>query len=595
MSSGESQPFLAAKRETNRVNSVTPFGKNRRTPEDSSELEREQLRFFLSHGDLATLLSTLNPSLAWLPFLSEAKLVQNDRQLTGWIERNFQDAQAVKDVVANLRFFGAEAADILEFRLNRQADTLEPLLLKSWRLIIRHMRTARRGLLRNDWYEIAPRLRRGEFSPGLMESLVEVLCPQLRVGKRLSLADEDTNDSALPTQVSDLMSIDYEVDEGLTAEEILGAWPKRVPSEVFGSLLRRLTEALDATLEDATDVGVEGEKFGASDTDVPSVAPHEQNKFRTGFQVIVSVMAGLWERLAVPPGVEAIRFVEDWSRREYRLMRRLALFAAANTVVPGELAGSVLLSVPPGEIFLTSATVEVIRLVRARWGDLPSSTRELFLARLRAGPPREWYRADSDIDKLLDRCRFDMLGELERAGIALDHDSSVVLADVRARWRGWQLRPANQAGFHIWSEGARAITGDAGTLAQVPEENLVDQAEDLAETSGFLDGDAWQALCLSEPDRAVHGLQAAARKNEWPADLWRTLLWAQKEYAELATERCIGELLLAWPADTFVGIAPAVSWWLDQHAKTLSEEVLWPLWDKVARAVLAERKGAVHA
>ena len=37
------------------------------TPDNATAFEREQLGFFLSQGDLATMLATLNPSLAWLP------------------------------------------------------------------------------------------------------------------------------------------------------------------------------------------------------------------------------------------------------------------------------------------------------------------------------------------------------------------------------------------------------------------------------------------------------------------------------------------------------------------------------------------------
>ena len=58
--------------------------------------------------------------------------------------------------------FGPDMANILEYRLNAQIDRLPPLLAKCWRLIIRHMRTAKRGILQNEWYEIAPRIKRGE-------------------------------------------------------------------------------------------------------------------------------------------------------------------------------------------------------------------------------------------------------------------------------------------------------------------------------------------------------------------------------------------------------------------------------------------------
>ena len=152
---------------------VKPKAPNRRTPADATPFEREQLRFFLSGGDLAATLSEFNPSLAWLPYLSEMKLIQSERQLLTWIERNFADVNAVRDVVANIHFFGRETADFLEFRLNAQAADLQPLLVKSWAIIIRHMRTARVGFAQNEWFEIGPQLKRGDHSVPLLERLAK--------------------------------------------------------------------------------------------------------------------------------------------------------------------------------------------------------------------------------------------------------------------------------------------------------------------------------------------------------------------------------------------------------------------------------------
>ncbi len=133
-----------------------PKAVRKKTPADATPFERDQLRFFLSEGDLAATLSEVNPSLAWLPVLSEMQLIQSETQLIAWIERNFGDADAVRDVVANIHFFGPETANFLEYRLNAQAENLPPLLAKSWALIIRHMRTSKGGLAHNGWFDIVP-------------------------------------------------------------------------------------------------------------------------------------------------------------------------------------------------------------------------------------------------------------------------------------------------------------------------------------------------------------------------------------------------------------------------------------------------------
>ena len=116
------------------------------TPIDVTEFEREQLRFFLASSDMASLLGEMNPSLAWLPILAEMNLFQNDAALPLWVERNFNSVEAVREVLANIRFFKAESARILAYRLNQQHDRIEPLLAKCWELIVRHIRDAEPGL-----------------------------------------------------------------------------------------------------------------------------------------------------------------------------------------------------------------------------------------------------------------------------------------------------------------------------------------------------------------------------------------------------------------------------------------------------------------
>ena len=94
----------------------------KKTPSDATDFEREQLRFLLGRNDLTATLVEFNPSLAWLPILGEMKLIREETQLAPWIERNFASLEAIRDIAANIRFFGPETADILEFRLNREPD-----------------------------------------------------------------------------------------------------------------------------------------------------------------------------------------------------------------------------------------------------------------------------------------------------------------------------------------------------------------------------------------------------------------------------------------------------------------------------------------
>ena len=569
------------------IDPAQPKSARKRTPEDVTEFEREQLRFFLAGDDLATTLATINPSLAWLPVLSEMKLLENDTQLIVWVERNFADVDAVRDVVNNLHFFSPQAANFLEFRLKGQIGNLTPLLAKSWRLIIRHMRTAKRGLAQNEWFEISPQLKRGEHSAELLERLANSLRPKLKLSKRLSWYD---NEEKTPDRPTDLMAVDYEVDDGLSSSDVLAAWPETASADVDEALLLCLTSALTSTLADATDVGVEGtEGYSTSDADVPSVARHAQNEYRSGFQTITRVMAEVWTRLATKSPSKARAMAESWRHSSFRLLWRLALFAAVNPALPADFGANALAALPLREMFLSGSSVEIHRLIRARWPEFPKPKRAKILRRFREGPLRTWFRAGADVDRAVDHSRYEILSFMARDGFDIGAAGRTLLADISARYPEWQPKPAEQAGFHVWHEsGFRNVEGDADQLKNVPDDKLVAEAKKVATNADFRDGDNWQALCLSDPDRALRGLDAAASEGDWTAGFWEQLLWSRSAYADSGTETRIAQLLLEWPVGAFPLVSAAASSWLNDHAKSLPNDLLWPLWDRIADASLVE-------
>jgi hypothetical protein len=559
----------------------------KKTPADASEFEREQLRYFLSGDDLSATLATVNPSLAWLPWLSQMKLIQSEAQLIDWIQRNFADVDAVRDVVANLQYFTQETANFLEYRFNQQAESLSSLLRNSWALIIRHMRNSKKGVVLNEWFDIAPQLKRGEHGDVLLERLAQALRPTVNIKKRLSWYDKEEK---TPERSSDLMSIDYEVEDGISSSDVLAAWSETLSPETDGRLLDQLTLALSAALSDATEAGVESnESYSTSDTDVPSVAKHGQNEYRSGFQVIVRVMAELWTRLARKSPSMAVEFTKRWYLSPYRLMRRMAMFAATNAAVPASVAANMLLNLPLGEVFLTSSSVEVHRLIRARWNEIDSDKQASIVLRILEGPPREWFREGAEIDRHVDRTRFELLGDMEREGLPIGERAATLLNQIRSRWPQWVPKPAEQAGFQVWHEsGPRDTPGQPDKLKDVPDDRLVAEAKKIAAAADFMDNDRWQALCLGEPDRALRGLAAAASASDWPPSMWEQLLWSRTAYTEPETEKLIAQLLLDWPADSFAKISSAASSWLGEHVKTLPEALLWPLWDKSAEYSMVE-------
>ena len=554
---------------------------SKKTPEDASEFEREQLRFFLSQGDVAALLAEFNPSLAWLPVFFEMKLLQGEHQLFAWIDQNMSSIEAIADVSANIRFFGPDTASFIERRLNRASTASAPLLNKCWSLIVQHLRNSVRE---TDWFEIAPQLKKGEHSPDLLERLANVLRPKLKIGKRFGGWE-------LPADTpSDLMRIEYAVTDSVTADDVLTIWHKDCAPETDKELLTQLTTSLKNALSNATDAGVESEtKYSISDSDVPSVAPHSQNEYHSGFQLIVSVIAEIWTRLARKSPLDASAFIEQWFQSNFRLFRRLALFGAADANVSIDLAATSLESTPAGELFLTNSSVEAYRLILARWREFPRVSRDSILSRIYAGPPEDWFREHSEVDRAIDRARFDLLSYMKRSSLDIGANGQQLLAQIQGRWPEWETRPPERAGFHVWHEsGSGEPNSREDPFNDISDAILVIKAKDLAKASPFTRDDSWRELSTRDPDRALRGLEAAADRNDWPASYWENLLWARTAYHDGTTERLIAELLLRSTDDFFAKIVDAISSWLTEHTKSLDDALVWAIWDRIFSAPVGE-------
>jgi hypothetical protein len=551
------------------------------TPIDVSEYEREQLRFFLANSDMATLLSEMNPSLAWLPILAEMNLLQNDAALPLWVERNFNNVDAVREVVANIRFFKAESARILGFRLNDQRDKIDPLLAKCWQLIVRHIRNAQPGLVQNEWFEVLPRVKRGDLATDVLERVSSVLTPKLFVEERFGWYDEPGHKIERPT---DVFSIKYRVDEGVSEDDFFGVWPKTAPAATEEHLILMLTNSLSGVLADAIDIGVESNvTLSISDVDVPSVAAHEQNQYREGVLAIVRVMAELWSRLIQKNARTARDILREWERSDFRLVHRLALFAAAHPKVSPQQAADILIQLPQGELFLTNSQVEVHRLIRNRWAEFPPKRRGMIEKRIIEGPPADWFKEGADLSRPMDRYRFQLLVDLERSKVPMGREATELLRQIRERHSQWRDVEPEKVSFSMWQGSVTSAVGSKEKLSSVPSNQLIRAAKKAADEADFMEGDSWQGLCQEEPITAFRGIEDAPMSERWREWAWRPLLWAAANKVTDPDElNRIASLLAKWPkAAPFAETASGAAFWMDQVSDKLKARNLWAVWDLI--------------
>ena len=154
----------------------------------------------------------------------------------------------------------------------------------------------------------------------------------------------------------------------------------------------------------------------------------------------------------------AIQFVKRWGSSNYRLVRRLGSFRLPINPCPFFWRQTLSSFSPSGELFLTNSAVEVFRLLRARAAEFPVSKWKKIQKRIMDGPPRHSFREGAHIDRVVDRCRFDLLGRIVRSGIQISAEAQQLLNEINWRWPGWRMRPIEQAGFHVGT-GVNVFSG----------------------------------------------------------------------------------------------------------------------------------------
>lgn len=562
----------------------------------------ERVSELLRHGDASLLLSELNPPAAWLPLLRQQRIFDSGAVSPGaWIAARLNDPDMIRAAVAHPAFDERAVWDI-ESTLDQKRGELTQVRARAWEILL----SAKKPRADPDhgwsWYRQAPRIRAGGAGYEARRLVASLLRPRLRVERRLWLyqkpaepqADEPGNET-----LAAFMSLDFEPPKDVNSHEIVEGWPQVETSLV--RLLQTLERTLLDALEHAEDVGfVVG--YDRSDEDVPSVAPHAQNEYGTGFYPIVRVMADLWERLAQAAPKRALALSRPWSHAPFVLLRRLAIFAATNTVHPAADLAELIMGLDDKDFWVSGAQVELMRGLVARWDDFTPKARADIEARINAGIPRSLFSDDRfDAERwesVFDNSIYRRLGRLEAAGKRLGVESVTLMQQIAERHPKWRPSPGDEDDFQSWVRTSTGPAGDIALLKDVPDAALVGEALRIERERQFDQRDLWRLLCSSDPDRAFRGLSAEANAGNWIANAWRSLIWAADGSLEDTLKVEIADAVLAMPAAALGELIDTIAEWIRKHRAFLNGQEnngasrLWRLWDCVSQVVYADDTAA---
>jgi hypothetical protein len=556
-------------------------------PDSCGADELSRCAALLGHGDAAQLLGDLSPDPDWLPVLQERRIFLRERVHPGiWIGTRLDSPEMIRACIGLARL-SEESIWYIERAIENARETLSSVRLKAWQLILKWKRTPHQRDASHEWYGAARHIRRGDTGHDSRQIIRRMLQPRLEVSKAFRRVEEEAEHEE---SLRDLLSIGFDSSRHPPANEILNAWPQDLEREI--ALFRVLERALLETLEEASDVGYLYE-WDRANSDVPSIAPHQQNAHRSGFYPIVSALAGLWERISSRDRDKAREVVAAWMSSPYLLVRRLYLFAlCSDTTFTPQEAWAAVSTLDDRFMWTGDAQVEVMRLVAGRWSQFTPESRNTFEARVREGIPRTLLpaRAIGNGDEWIsvkESAAMKRLGRLRGVNPGISAESQTLLDEIAARHPRWVPSEGDRDAFSVWLESHWGPDGEPELLANVMDAALVAEAMRLQSERQFDQGDIWRMFCDSDPERALRGLKLEADAGRWEASAWRDLIWVATDKGDALVQLDLMESLANMAAALLIELVPAAASWVQKRRGLLTGDApnatrFLELWDKLA-------------
>ncbi|MBI5634785.1 MAG: hypothetical protein HZA15_15055 [Nitrospirae bacterium] len=273
------------------------------------------------------------------------------------------------------------------------------------------------------------RLQDGERSGSIVELIVELIAPRLKVEPFSDLQRTYHKPPKRPKRVEDLFSIS--LTSGFIADPVklgLGSITER-------SFLVSLSLAIDAAvvngLEIARRFGWDEERrfwqlgqlhrvyyLPTSDHD----GEYEPDRFHRGIAPSVKLLHAVVSRLVDIDILSAVRFVHQWKLRESPVHIRLwATMASDSRVTPADEAGTFLLSLDDRRFWDLHEFPEIAELRAKRFSEFSSQVQSALISRIRKRPPKNQWPKKIHTDRLKSERLYWALRELRRIEIAGAH------------------------------------------------------------------------------------------------------------------------------------------------------------------------------
>ena len=480
-----------------------------------------------------------------------------------------------------------KTAELDEIRSQAPNAIPGPSMRTLWRLLLTgRVKSSWRDL---DLYRWMDRLKREGLTTTLRMEFRELLAAQVALKQPFRWGHEGENTDG-PTSIKQLVGWELvlaadHVNSALQTTDN-ASWATALPL-LLDELQRLLCDALDLRRE----LGEGDDHSDGSHWDLPSIAPHWQNRSFHEWVILIELLRDAWLCVCSHDRSRAIRIAEAWFEQSYPTFKRLALFAASqDACIRSEKWVDWLLFDAAWLLWSGEARREMFRLLVRQGCQLADADKARLEAAILTGPPREMYRDNLEPDQWEDLAGHSVwlhLAKLNASGLALGAAAKARLAELSSANSDWELAANESDEFTHWMSGTGDPDYEEGRdldIAPRKRHELVQWLMKPEPESDHFYEDTWREVCRTRFFHSLFALGDIALDGVWPARRWSEALqvWSE-EGLVLRSWRYAAPLVQTMPDTVIQAITNDVTWWIKAASKTLSrhEDVLLDLCSRV--------------
>ena len=276
----------------------------------------------------------------------------------------------------------------------------------------------------------------------------------------------------------------------------------------------------------------------------------------------------------------ATRIAEDWFDLPFPAFKRLALFAASKDdgVAPKRWV-QWLTSEEGWWLWSTETHREALRLLVTQAKALPPNPKARLEAAILAGPPRDMYLEDIELDWWDSHVKQSVWLRLAKFAHDAQALSPAVQSELerppdgRSNWK--TARDSERNEFQMWmsstGEPEFEEMRDIDVAPESREELTQWLKRDPPKGRPFYE-DTWGETCRARLQLSVFALQDLAKEGLWPSERWRVALqaWSERDLASKSWPST-SSLLQRMPDDTLQEIDQAFCWWVEKVSKSTDQ------------------------